>query len=97
MIVLQKEKELNADIVIPKDVLWCPKHKLIIAPEERETIQDTNPIVVMKLVVKEPSENLRSKQLFPTPTSITIIKCKELIKDVIHGKHFLYRNTFPII
>lgn len=28
---------------------------------------DTYPIVVMKLVVNEPSENLKSRQLFPTP------------------------------
>jgi len=29
----------------------------------------TNPMVVIKLVVKEPSENLKSKQLFPTPAN----------------------------
>lgn len=27
------------------------------------------PIVVMKLVVNEPSENLKSRQLLPTPTN----------------------------
>ncbi|XP_062021108.1 DNA topoisomerase 6 subunit A-like [Rosa rugosa] len=29
--------------------------------------KNTNPIVVMKLVMKEPSENRKSRQLFPTP------------------------------
>lgn len=60
-------------------------------------VEDTNPIVVMKLVVKEPSENLRSKQLFPTPTNKTIIKSKELIKDVIHRKYFLCGKFRPSI
>lgn len=34
---------------------------------QSQLLKVTNPIVVMKLVVKEPSENLKRRQLLPTP------------------------------
>lgn len=48
------ERERNSNNIITRDKKKCT---------------DTNPMVVIKLVVKEPSENLKSKQLFPTPTN----------------------------
>ena len=35
-------------------------------------------MVVMKLVVKEPSENLKSKQLLPTPATINPLIYRDL-------------------
>lgn len=40
----------------------------------------TNPIVVIKLVVKEPSENRKRRQLFPTPVGIYVERLKNRTK-----------------
>lgn len=61
------------------------------------------PIVVMKLVVNEPSENLKSRQLLPTPTNEehlvnTILENKEKHKP-LHDQEirvYLWISNYPI-
>lgn len=48
---------------------------------------DTNPMVVIKLVVKEPSEKRKSKQLLPTPAEISS-ECQVTRKNIKY-------NPFP--
>jgi hypothetical protein len=42
--------------------------KIFSQYKNSRVLRNTNPMVVMKLVVKEPSEKRKSRQLFPTPT-----------------------------
>lgn len=53
--------------------------------------KNPHPIVVIKLVVKEPSENRKRRQLFPTPAIVQIRRLnnrnkKDHITDTEHYK-----------
>lgn len=54
------ETEITVELVISA-AFTCP------SPSSANNGQDMHPIVVIKLVVNVSSENLNSKQLFPTP------------------------------
>ena len=49
---------------------------------EIQILEDTYPMIVMKLVVKEPSEKRKSRQLLPTPA--ILYRKNKLVNTWIH-------------
>lgn len=64
--------EINA--IRERPILWDQK-QFVEEKEKKDNIdiqiiEDTHPMVVIKLVVKEPSEKRKRRQLLPTPAKL---------------------------